>query len=155
MNYMQFQGPGFEMEIPTNWLITSSPQYQAMFLAPQDEQVGMRANLMVTLRPVTEDVTLQRVAEETRRMQEREYADYTVTDEVDFSEQGGSLFVRRYQWHNARNNLDVAQIQGFVKFADVLFTLTATRLNQPEQAYLDEIFEDMINSFRITPRVRT
>jgi len=146
--YMQFRGPGFEIEIPTDWLITSAPEYQVMFLGPKYNG-ELRPNLVITIRPVDENVFPEQIAKETQKIQEKEYPEYQVLEEVDYGKEGGTAFLHRYSWHNSQYDKDILQIQCFFVVARILFTITATRPRDYEQT-LDEIFEYMIGSFRLS-----
>ncbi len=146
MAYMNFQGPGFTLEIPTDWYITSSPQFQAIFLGTSTTE-GVRPNLSIAIRPVEADVTPEAVAAESLRIQQAQYSEYEVLEEIDFSEQGGSGFWRRYQWLNDSHNMKIVQIQVFLVNDSLLHTLTATTT----QTYYDEIqatLVHMLTSFR-------
>jgi hypothetical protein len=155
MDFMRFRGPGFEMEVPTDWLVTSSVRYQAMFLGPQSAD-EFRPNLMVTIRPTTEDVSPAKIAEATRDVQKSGYPGFEILDEVDYTEQGGIGFMRRFVWHDDDNGLDVLQMQSFFVVGGAAFTLTATRARDDSRAAdLDAIFDHMTHTFRLTPRTRT
>lgn len=150
MQYMNFRGPNFTLETPTDWVISSTPQLQAIFLAPNQHPI--RPNLAVSLRPVEEQVTVQAVAESAEVNQEREYPQFTVIEEIDFTETGGNGFLRRYRWFNATHKTSVDQSQAFFLYQRILYTLTATRPTELEPAEsndLDAIFDHMIRSFRI------
>ena len=147
MAFMQFQGPGFIMETPTDWLITSSAQFQVMFLGPQTGVV--RPNLMVTIRPVEEGATAPQVAAEALAIQQREYPDYTLLEENDYTASGGLAFVRKYTWRSPEHDAYILQIQAFFIFSGAIFTLTATCLRDSDAA-LESTFNHMIRSFRFT-----
>lgn len=151
MQFMMFEGPNFTLEVPTNWVVTSSPQLQAIFLGPQDPLI--RPNMVVSLRPVEVNVTYQAVAQAAKETQEKEYPEYTILDEVDFSQFGGIGMKRQYSWVNPTNNAKVVQVQTYFVAGQVLFTLTASRgdhgnTNAAEE--MDNIFNHMIETFRIT-----
>jgi hypothetical protein len=57
MEYKQFLGPGFETMIPTDWLISSTPRFQAIFTAPQRTGKGT-ANLMIRIEKAYKDYGL-------------------------------------------------------------------------------------------------
>jgi len=147
MVFMLFQGPGFELEVPTDWLVVSSPDYQAMFLGPKLKS-GARANMMVTVRPVNEDVTLEVIAVQARKFQEHEYDDYHVLDETDYTQEGGIAYLRRYEWGSKQGGNRVSQVQGFFLVDNVLFTLTATR-TEKKNKQVDAAFDRMFRSFRV------
>lgn len=145
METKHFQGPGFVMEVPTDWFISSSPQFQAVFLSPPTAD-GLRANLTVSMRPVEADVTVLAVAQATGEAQAAEYPQYEVLEEIDYTQQGGSGFLRRYRWRNDDGPL--VQTQAFFLVAQMLFTLTGTaRDTIADDA--QPIFNAMIDSFRV------
>lgn len=146
-----FQGPGFVMHVPTDWFVSSTPQFQALFISPQDE-AGSRGNLSVSMRPLEEDVTAHAVAETTRQSQADAYTDYEVLDEIDFTEQGGAGLMRRYRWYDANQDAVIGQMQAFFVVGQMLFTLTATA-REAQFAHYQPLFEDMVESFRITGSV--
>jgi len=151
MAFMNFDGPNFTMEVPTNWIVTSSPQFQAIFLGPNDPLV--RSNLVISLRPVEANVTYQAVGASAREAQEREYPQYQILQEIDFGAQGGTGMLRHYRWVNAENNATIIQVQAFFVVGQILFTLTGTRgahLGVEAGQEVDEIFNHMIQTFRIT-----
>ncbi|MCA9885226.1 MAG: DcrB-related protein [Anaerolineae bacterium] len=153
VQFMQFQGPNFTMDVPTEWLVTSSPQFQVMFTAPKTHEGQIiRTNFIVTLRPTEENVTAEAVAQSAREMQQREYPGYQLIDEMNFAEQGGTGFIRRYSWVHAEQKQSVTQTQAFFILASVLFTLTGTRLTS-ESKEIDDIFDHMVQSFRLRVNV--
>ena len=142
METKHFQGPGFTMQIPTDWFITSSPQFQAMFVAPASE-FGIRANLAVSMTPVKEDVTARMVAENARKNQEIEYAEYSVLGE-DEAVTPDKSFTRIYKWYNSSKNMHLLQKQIFLVVNQMLFTVTSTRQIGEETEEIDAILEEMI-----------
>ena len=151
MQYMNFQGPSFILEVPVDWVVSSSPQFQAIFLGPADQPV--RPNVLISIRPLEENVTVAQVAEQTRLNQERDYPQYEIIAEIDFTEQGGVGFLRRYRWLNTEGNTPIVQTQAFFVYNNLLYSITATRAESiPENVanLLDDIFDHMIESFRLS-----
>jgi len=62
MATMQFDGPTFVLDVPTDWFAVSAPEYQTAFLAPPDAQ-GQRASFTIAIRPLLEQVTARQFAE--------------------------------------------------------------------------------------------
>jgi hypothetical protein len=153
MQFMNFQGPNFTLEVPTNWVISSSVNFQAIFLGPGDQPV--RPNLVLAIRALETGVTYTDVAASARETQEKEYPEYRVLEEKDYGESGGSVLIRRYEWLNPANNVRVVQVQAFIVVGQLLFTMTATRaaeLEPAQQQENDKIFDHIIQSFRlVTP----
>lgn len=145
MQYMEFHGPGFSIDVPTTWLASSSTQFQVQF-AEVGQFDGVPVNFIVALRPVQPDVTVADVAQEAYEKQASEYPGFKVVEETDFTPDGGRAFKRRYRWQSPK--AAVVQTQCFIIVGAVLFTLTATRPARDAEAY-DAVFDDMIRSFRI------
>jgi hypothetical protein len=146
---MLFEGPTFTMEAPTNWVVSSSPQFQAIFLGPTDQPI--RPNLIISIHPVNADVTPESVAETARQTQTSEYNGYEVLAEVNFSEYDGQGVMRRYRWVNPNGDVPVVQVQAFFIHQAMLHTLTATRAETVPAGIgqnVDEIFDRMMQSFR-------
>lgn len=146
MSMMDFKGPGFHMQVPTDWFITSSPQVQVMFLAPPSQE-KVRPNLMITLRPLEPDVDLQAVARLAKETQEKEYPQYKVIEEG-MLEKEPIGFARAYSWHQADRQVDVVQRQVMFIQGQVLFTLTATRPEMNQAEIVDSLLDHMIQTFK-------
>lgn len=149
METKQFEGPGFTCEIPTNWFITSSMQFQVMFIAPPGAN-GERANLAVAMSPVKADVDVHHVAEVARQTQEKEYAQYQVLEEQDFVGETG-VYARRYRWYDPRNGVQLLQRQLFWITGKMLFTVTTTRTVVKGAEVFDSIFDQITASFKVVP----
>jgi len=150
MEYMEFIGAGFTLQTPTEWLITSSPDHQVIFLGGNNPQ-GVRPNVMVAIRAVDDSVTLSKLASETRQAQQTELPQYQVLDEVDNSERG--VYERTYRWARPSDNTAIVQTQRFYVLGNLYFSFTSTRLEQESQ--YDPVFKHMLNSFRLvlTPTI--
>jgi len=149
MQMMSFRGPTFLLEVPTTWVVSSTPQFQALFLGPIDYIV--RPSIAVSMRPVKADVTVTAVAEQAKVSQGKSYPQYQVLNEADYSQQG-SAFIRQYSWHNESKQVDIVQIQAYILHSQVLYTLTATRpasIADEEAAALDGLYDHAIQSFRV------
>ncbi len=145
MDVMTFQGPGFHLNVPTNWVVFSNPQFQAMFVAPPSP--AGRANFGIALRPVSEGTELSQISTTARKMQEKDYPQFHVIHEGDYSTAGATGFERIYTWHNDQQDVDLHQRQVMFLTNGVLTTITATRENREDAATLDLIFGAMIESF--------
>lgn len=149
LQYMQFDGPSFQMQIPTTWQITSSPQFQAMFIGQKaDPNTTVRPNLMVTIRPVEDNVTPTAVAARALQVQSENYPEFELLGEVDYTQQGGVGVLRQFVWRDAEQDVSVTQMQAFFVFAGLLYTLTGTRQSDAD-GDKDDVFTTIINSFRL------
>ncbi|RMD66927.1 DUF1795 domain-containing protein [Candidatus Parcubacteria bacterium] len=146
MEMMNFEGPGFTLQVPSNWFITSTPQIQAMFVAPPRK--GGRANFMVTLRPVEKDVTLDQVVQTSLDTMQKEYAQFELLQAGEY--QKGDLIghQRLYTWFSKEHNAPILQRQVIFIADQILYTLTTTRVNISSLEDLDAVFEQMIASFQ-------
>ena len=75
MKWKKFEGPRFTLQVPEDWMTKSSSQFQVVFIDPSIKE-GLPSNLAVTLRRVTEDVSIPDVAKEARASQETQYPEY-------------------------------------------------------------------------------
>jgi hypothetical protein len=142
--YMNFQGPTFHLDIPTDWTITSSPQFQAVFLAPGSGD-GLRPNMTISMRPVQEGVTPAAVAEEAAQLQRQRHADFTVLEESSAEEKSPSFF-RRFRWTNTEQQVSVLQAQVYIVYGGLLYIITTTSTGD---AAIEESFAHMLNTFRL------
>ena len=148
MLFMNFRGPSFTMQVPSNWYITSSPQFQAMFVAPPSA-AGQRANLAVAITPVKDDVTAQSVAEAAKQTQQKEYAEYQVLTEGDYPTSAGPGYQRQYKWYNRDRDAHIMQRQVFYVAGQMLHTVTATRQESGDASEFDQILDQMLASFKM------
>lgn len=147
METKRFEGPGFTCDVPTDWFITSSLQFQVMFIAPPGEN-GARANLAVAMSPVMDGVRVHEVADAARETQEKEYAQYQVLEEQDFVDETG-VYARRYRWYDPRNGVHLLQRQLFWITGKMLFTVTTTRTLVRGAEVFDSIFDKITASFKV------
>ncbi|MCU0496678.1 MAG: DUF1795 domain-containing protein [Anaerolineae bacterium] len=146
MTWMEFRGPTFNLQIPSDWFISSNAQLQAIFLGPEIN--GLHPNLSISMRAVLPEVTPTSVASEALKSQQTSYAEFEVIQENDYTQTGGSAFVRDYRWRNVERQTTIRQLQAFFVYNQMLYTLTATAADEifPE---FGELFFNMISSFRI------
>ena len=53
VTWMDFEGPSFSIDVPSDWYIAASPQFQARFIGPEVDGPS-RPNVMVALDRVEE-----------------------------------------------------------------------------------------------------
>jgi hypothetical protein len=150
MSKMLFLGPTFTLEVPTDWFVMATPQYQAVFTDPQEVD-GFQANVAIAIRPVEEQVSITAVAESAKLTQTKEYPAYRVLEEETF-DQIPPAIKRTYVWHHPKLGTDIKQTQYFYLQDDRLYTLTATRL--AESANVDSV-DDIVNHMIDTFTMRT
>lgn len=145
MKTMNFQGPGFKMQVPTNWFINSSPQIQAMFVAPPHG--NLRANLMVTMRPLEKGVSLADVVKSSLETQKKEYPEFKLLEETDYKIDEWTGVARVYKWYSTEHKTRLLQRQVFFLINQMLTTITTTRTDADKAEEFDQIFEKILQSF--------
>lgn len=148
-DWIDFKGPGFTMLAPSDWYVFSSPQFQAMFVSPT-KGGEERPNLMVTIRPVQPDVTVEAVAQNARKTQEKEYNEFAVIREGTIDTETGKGYDRAFSWLKEDQNARIIQRQVMYVVGGLLYTFTATRTDRPESAGVDPVFDRMLASVRFT-----
>ena len=143
---MNFQGPGFHMQVPTDWLITSNPEVQAMFVAPP--QAGMRANLMITLRPLEASATLDAILSSALEIQKKDYPEFTLLEQGQFSIGDVIGHQHFYKWYNEKHTASVVQRQVLIVLNQVLTTITTTRMDVESVEDVDQAFAAILSSFK-------
>lgn len=148
MQLMTFLGPTFTMEIPTNWFVAASAQYQAIFTDPHIDD-GFQSNMVVSIRTVQENVGTLDVAASAKETQRAEYPAYEIMDET--VRQTTPVTVKRvYRWHHPEQKKDIVQMQFFLIHKNRLYTLTGTRLAETKDAQVvDKVLHHMIDSFEL------
>jgi hypothetical protein len=145
MKTMNFQGPGFKLQVPTNWFISSSPQIQAMFVAPP--QGNLRANLMVTMRPLEEGVSLADVVKSSLDTQKKEYPEFELLEETAYKLDEWTGIARKYKWYSSEHKTRLLQRQVFFLLDQILTTITTTRTDIDKSEELDQVFTQILQSF--------
>lgn len=151
MNFMHFQGPNFTLQVPTDWFITSNTDFQAIFIAPPVER-GPGSNFAIGVRNILEPTTVEVVSRVAREIQEANYPEYSLLDEQEIIVNGVQGFYRRYTWRNPAGMLILQQQVFFVFDDNTIYTLTATRPDNPDgqdAAQLDAAFGAMFESFNL------
>lgn len=150
MQWIDYVGPGFTLEVPSTWRAVSSTQFAAMFLRPNTD-AAIRPNLVIAIQRVAEDVTAEGVAASALEQQKVNYQDYSLLDERAWSTNDSEGVLRSYTWFNADKNTGVVQNQCVYRKHQLIYTITSSRSsNDPDGTYLDEAFERMITSFTAT-----
>ncbi len=148
MKMMLFLGPTFTLEVPTNWFVMATSQYQAVFTDPQEVN-GFQANVAIAVRSVEPQVTIEAVSESAKQTQVKEYPDYHVIEEI-ISEGIPQTIERSYVWTHSESGKKIKQTQYFYIDKNRLYTLTATRLaNTANVEDIDVVVDHMIKTFAI------
>lgn len=146
MQEMHFQGPGFHMQVPTNWFITSNPQVQVMLVSPS--QNGIRANFMVTLRSLEPTVTLSSVVASALETQKKEYPEFALLEEGDYTKGQVVGHLHSYKWFNQRHSTLIFQRQVIFVNNQILTSLTTTRTDGVDGSEVDAVFNRILGSFQ-------
>ncbi len=75
--------------------------------------------------------------------------DYTVLEEKDLSRENYAAFHRAFRWFNPQINMLIFQRQVFILSDKQLYVLLSSQPNHDRLRELDELFVEMINSFRL------
>lgn len=146
--FVEYVGSTFVLHVPTRWKQTSNPEFEALFLAPKEEDFN--ANLGVASQRVAEETTVTMVAEKSREFQTVDYPQYKVSTEQALTVDNRPAFKRTYTWHSEEYGIDITQTQLFVKDGTTLYTLTATALSSNYDKYAPT-FSKMFDSFQVAP----
>ena len=121
VDWMVYHGDNYMIQVPTNWVVTSSERFQAVFLLP-----GFSANVVIAVRRVQPGVSAVEFAQATRSQQEDEYPNYTLLEEGDFPVSEGNGYYQLYSWVQPEDNLSTLQRQAFLVVDDNQYLLTTT-----------------------------
>ena len=148
MKTMLFLGPTFTLEVPTDWFVIATAQYQAVFSDPQEVD-GFQANVAIAVRSIEAHVTVEAVAESAKQTQAKEYPAYRIIEE-ETSEQTPQAIKRTYVWTHRELGKEIKQTQYFHIEGNRLYTLTATRLaNSANVDNVDAVVDRMVKTFAI------
>jgi hypothetical protein len=146
--FVEYVGSTFILQVPTCWKQTSNPDFEALFLAPREEDFN--ANLGVASQLVAEETTAQIVAAKAREFQTVDYPQYRVSTEQDLIVDDRPAFKRTYTWHSEEYGIHITQTQLFIKDGTTLYTLTSTTLSSNHDKYAPT-FSTLFDSFEIAP----
>lgn len=143
-----FRGPNFTMQVPSEWLITATPQVQTLFLSPESD-LPVQANLSVTIRGAQDDVTADAVADSVIETQRQSFADFNLHERssADVGGVEGETFVCR--WLNADVNTHITQAHRIALKDNRLYSLTATYPDGVSDEVVSTL-AGMLDSFRFT-----
>lgn len=142
---MDFQGPGFTLRVPSDWIVQAAPAIQAIFVSA-DKSLVFRPNLVITLRPLEPDVTLAQIVEFSRQSQENDYSGYALEEQGAINVGAIEGVRRAYRWFDQQQNIWIAQMQSMYVYDQVLYTLTATYAPGDKEA-VQPVFAQMFDSF--------
>lgn len=146
MEFKQFKGPGFETMIPTDWFISSSPQFQAIFTAPKKAGHGV-ANLMIRMEQVYKGYGMPEVRKIMKEgIQKRGKAAETILEEE--SKLGGlPAFHGLYKVTPAKNSKPVLVRQMVCADKTMMMIITASR-EAGDEPELDEALGVIIGKIK-------
>jgi hypothetical protein len=118
-----------------------------MFVEPSRGERKLRANLIVTIQPVEENVTVDGVMESARRTQQQEYPQFELRDEGAVEGRGVEGRYQFYAWFNQDAGVQVVQSQTFYVVQGLLVTLTTT-CEAAEEENVGPILNALLTSFK-------
>lgn len=144
-----YQGPGFTVRKPSDWLAVATEQYQAAFLGPM---IGAaRAGFFVAVSPATDQRPVGQLFADIKGEQQAALDSYRVVSEQERVHEDFSALSRNFTWYNAAVNMVIAERQLFMHANDFLYIVTSTQPNNEHMDEFDALFVDMFNSFRVQP----
>ncbi len=147
MQTMPFFGPTFILEMPTDWFVGASAQFQATLRSPVPDG-DIFPNLVIAIRRLEEGATLKEVITSARQTQEQQYPGFRAMSETPLTTNSVPGVRRRFEWRPPGRETAVHQQQVSFLAGQQLYVLTATRPTGSENAAaLDGIFDHMIGSF--------
>ncbi|MCB9137908.1 MAG: hypothetical protein H6642_06135 [Caldilineaceae bacterium] len=143
-----FQGPGFVVQKPSEWLAVATEQYQAALLGPM---VGSaRVGFLVSVTDVDkDDDPLKEVFERIKGEQQEKLTNYHVAMERDLSRDNVQAYSRNFTWYNGSIDMVIVERQVFMQVGATRFVVTSTQPNSEVLAQFDKLFVEMFNSFRV------
>ncbi len=149
MDTMHFIGPTFSLDVPTDWFVISSPEYQTAFLAPRDAR-GHRASFTVAIKPVLRPVTAQQFAEFIQEIYDQTGVSREVleTEEVSLGEVKG--YAITFLLSRGEDSVPMWQRQVVAINGDLIYVLVAARLADltgPAANLIERSFAMMFDSF--------
>ena len=152
-SFVQFEHTDFAVQVPADWILVPSPQFEAVFVVPPFPE-GSGANISVAIIPSEDQTSLPEIADALKATQEGSYPHYHVIAE-DLLELGHTMAFRRvYTWVNTVQDLPILQIQ--LVFVDdsghTGAVVTGTRpqyRDDPEPERLDHALHAAAMSFEL------
>ncbi len=134
---------GYSISYPPDWIPGKVLEFDLIFRAPPIENFS--ANLGIKTTELKKPVSLDAIVAYTRERQIEEYPQYEVLD-TEFITAGGNPAIKHmYRWYHQESDIDITQIQYFLKQDKRLYVLTATALTDQFTQY-ESIFNAMVES---------
>lgn len=149
MDTMHFIGPTFALDVPTDWFVVSSPEYQTAFLAPRDAQ-GRRASFIVAIKPMSKPVTAQQFAELIQQTYDHLDVSREVLDTGEVSLGGVRGYAITSLLSRTEDSARMWQRQVVAVNGDLIYVLVAVRsadLTGPAADVIERSFAAMFDSF--------
>lgn len=148
--WMQFVGPNFTMQAPSEWVVLSSTKFQVMFLAPPLKD-GRSLSLVLLMQPST--LSPEEYVREVIQQQAQSQANFTLLTQEPFITKDGVTgilfaFTALYQ-----SNQTILQRHVVFKFDNTLYwflTSIPTDIPSEIRQKVDEISQNMLNTFAFT-----
>lgn len=147
---MIFQGPGFVIQMPTNWLIVNGDDGTIAFIGPT---VGnARAGFTIAVEPIESDgresLTYTTAAADAKRRLAEERQNFTILNEQDISTDALPAYTHYFHSYNPTIDMVILQRQVFASGNNSVITLTSSVPNTSHLDEFDRLFLKMIQSFR-------
>ena len=148
--WMRFVGPHFTMQVPSEWMVISSMQFQVMFLSPPLSD-GRSFNLILVLQ--TSPQIPQYHLQEMHTAKSQEQPDFKLVAEGDFVTHSGTSgahlsFTARYD-----NDQIILQRHVIFKVQNTLYWFMIsipTDISTELREGVEEIIQTMLTSFTFT-----
>jgi len=143
IQWVNFEGPTFTLQVPSTWVVKANPQFQAMFIAEKEDEETIFPSLTIAILP--SENTLADHFTQVGTLQAEEYPRYEVVEE----QQMGESFRRISQWFHMPSSTSLWQVQQFFtnpERGSAIYTVTATYLPQQADRVSDSL-ATMLDSF--------
>lgn len=155
MAYMDFLGPTFKLNIPTDWYIASSQKYQLVLLPPPFDGTGSGANFTVMMNRIYEkEADLNTTMVEFLDVLKDQLPDFTIIEQEPITGYEHPAHWYKATWKNPQDNPPTIYIQRqmFYLTEGVLYVITSLRPETSETQdviKLDELFAHIFKSWTL------
>jgi len=135
---MIFQGPGFTLDMPSDWRVRALPEVQALIskLAPD---ASIPASFAVALRPTETTVTLETMVDKLQQELPQSYTQFALLEEGELTISGQPAYGFHYTWFNDDHDLTIVQSQIFMLVDETMVILTSTHPDGAPDDYIDHL----------------
>lgn len=147
---MIFQGPGFFMRMPTNWLIVSEDDGRIAFIGPKvgAAHAGFTTKVAPSVGADGAVVDHASAAKSAITEQKKSRENFTILSEEDLSTESMHAYMIYCHWYNPEIDMILVQRQLYTVYNNLLYTLTSSVPNSDHISEFDRLFMGMFGSFR-------